>query len=286
MTTIWVTGSKGQLGNELHLHKDYLKETRFLFTDIGELDLTRCDQVLAFCEDENPDWIVNCAAYTAVDKAEAEPDAAFSVNRDIPAYLAEAATKFKARLLHISTDYVFDGKTNTPYTEESKPNPLSVYAESKLAGEQEALKSGNNLIIRTSWLYSMHGNNFVKTMLRLGKERDEIDVVNDQFGSPTSATDLAHASLQIIGKSRSDNVKGGIYHYSNLGECSWYDFAREIMHVAGLNCKVNPIPTSAYPAPAKRPKYGVMSKEKIIAHFGLQIPDWQSSLQKVLAAMP
>ncbi len=280
---IWITGSKGQLGTELFLQHNKLSGYPFLFTDIDELDLTIRDEVIQFARSEKPGIIVNCAAYTAVDKAEEEPEKAFQLNRDIPAHLTEAATLINAVLVHISTDYVFDGNGKRPYRETDKPNPISLYAQSKYAGELEARKRNENIIIRTSWLYSPHGSNFLKTMIRLGKEKEEIHVVNDQFGTPTSATDMADAILQIIQKI-SDTGKnyGGIYHYSNEGECSWYEFAQEIMKQAKLKCKVNPVPTHRYPRPAKRPMYSVMNKSKIKHVFGIEIPEWQDSLKKLV----
>ena len=283
MKKIWVTGSKGQLGTELNIKHQKLQEYHFLFTDIEELDLTKKQAVAEFVKSEKPSVIINCAAYTAVDKAESEPEKAFLLNRDIPANLTEAAANINATVIHMSTDYVFEGTKQQPYVETDKPYPISVYAESKYAGELEVQKTGRNLIIRTSWLYSAHGGNFVKTMLRLGKEKREISVVNDQFGTPTSAADLAEAILIIIQKIlEPGNNFGGIYHYSNEGMCSWFEFASEIMRLAELNCKVNPIKTDEYPLPAKRPLYSVMDKSKIKRDFGISILDWKDSLGKAI----
>lgn len=283
MNTIWIAGSKGQLGTELYLQHKTLAGFKFLFTDIEELDLTDKNAVPEFAQKEKPGFIVNCAAYTAVDKAETEPEKAFLLNRDIPANLTEAAQFINATLIHISTDFVFDGTQNRPITEDEQPNPQSVYAESKYAGEQEVLKSDKNLVIRTSWLYSPHGNNFMKTMLRLGKEREEIGVVNDQTGIPTSAADLVSALLHIIQKiSGSEKKFGGIYHFSNEGFCTWFEFASEIMKLTGLDCRVKPITTEEYPLPAKRPAYSVMDISKIKSVFGLNIPGWKESLSEVL----
>lgn len=283
MFTLWITGSKGQLGREIFLQKEKLGDCRYLFTDIEELDLTDRDAVLKFAEAENPDWIVNCAAYNAVDKAEEEPEIAFSLNRDIPSNLNEAAKTAGAGFIHLSTDYVFDGTDDKPYDETDKPNPISVYAESKYAGEVEVLQNAENIVVRTSWLYSSHGINFVKTMLKLGKEREQIGVVSDQYGSPTSAADLAAALLEIIDILRTDpGSYGGIYHYSNEGSCSWFDFATAIMEIAGLSCKVNPIPTTQYPTPARRPANSIMDKSKIKETFDLRIPDWKDSLQLLI----
>ena len=254
MKTIWVTGSKGQLGTELHLQQNKLENTRFLFTDIDELDLTDKSAVLEFLKKEKPSVIINCAAYTAVDKAEAEAEKAFLLNRDVPDYLCEASEQVKAVLIHISTEYVFDGTAYKPYTENDATHPKSEYGKSKLAGEEVVLKNPDNIVIRTSWLYSAHGNNFMKTMLRLGKEREELSVVFDQIGSPTSASDLADALLEIANQilAGKRNV-GGIYHYSSEGVCSWYDFARRVMNIDQSPCLVHPITTDQYPLPAKRP---------------------------------
>jgi dTDP-4-dehydrorhamnose reductase len=282
MTTIWVTGAKGQLGAEIALQQSFLPEFRFIFTDI-ELDLRDKDTVGDFIKNQRPDFIINCAAYTAVDKAEEEEKLAFEINRDVPAILTTFAEKHSAILIHISTDYVFDGTAHKPYTEEDAPNPQSVYAKSKLAGEQEVLKGPGNIIIRTSWLYSAHGTNFIKTMLRLGREKEEIGVVDDQIGSPTWAKDLAATILTIINKiSIFHKSFGGIYHYSNEGMCSWYDFAVEIMRLAKLSCEVNPLRTDQYLQPAKRPAYSVMDKSKIISDFSIIIPHWTISLEDCL----
>ncbi len=283
MKKIWVTGAKGQLGTELYSQHSKLRQCEFLFTDIEEMDLTQKKAVMDFVRNENPDVIINCAAYTAVDKAEEEPEKAFLLNRDIPAYLTEAAASIDALLIHLSTDYVFDGTKDRPYTENDRPNPISAYAESKYAGEREVLKNPKNIILRTSWLYSAQGTNFLKTMLRLGKEKEELTVVNDQFGIPTSATDLAGALLYMVKHILSDKEDyGGIYHYSDEGWCSWYDFAVEIMRLTGLNCHVKPVTTAQYPLPAKRPMYSVMDKSKIKRVFGIEIPEWRESLLKVL----
>jgi dTDP-4-dehydrorhamnose reductase len=284
MNTIWVAGAKGQLGTEIELLHGQLHNAGFLFTDVDELDLRNEDAVDAFIRKHNPGFIVNCAAYTAVDKAETEIGKAFEINRGIPAILTKYADKAKAVLIHISTDFVFGGTSDRPYTEEDIPDPLSVYAKSKRAGEEEVLKVRRNIIIRTSWLYSAHGTNFVKTMIRLGSEKNEINVVDDQKGSPTWAKDLAAAVLHIITKiSAGPDISGGIYHYSNEGSCSWYGFATEIMKLAGLKCRVNPITTGQYPLPAKRPAFSIMDKSKIKHVFGMEIPEWKESLGKFLA---
>ncbi|MBN1951726.1 MAG: dTDP-4-dehydrorhamnose reductase [Bacteroidales bacterium] len=283
---IWVAGSKGQLGRTLGEQQDKLPGSEFIYTDIEELDLTQKEAVLRFARDEKPDWIVNCAAYTAVDKAEEEPEKAFLINRDVPAILSETADRTGARLLHISTDFVFGGDTDHPYKPTDKPKPLSIYAQTKFEGELEVLKYPQHLIVRTSWLYSVHGGNFVKTMLRLGREKTEIGVVADQVGCPTSATDLASAVLAILhklGKERTATRQ--IYHYSNAGSCSWFDFASEVMKEAGLKCRVKPIPTEAYPLPARRPNYSVMDLSAIREDFGVGIPEWKESLGKVVRGL-
>ena len=283
MKTIWITGSKGQLGTELRLQHERLNDTRFLFTDIDELDLTDKEAVIRFAQEEKPAIIINCAAYTAVDKAEEEPEKAFLLNRDVPAFLTEAAEKVNGVLIHISTDYVFDGRANSPYREDDPTNPQSLYGKSKLAGEEAVLKNPENLIVRTAWLYSAHGHNFLKTMLRLGKERKEIGVVSDQTGTPTSAADLAGALLEICKQLLAGKKNaGGIYHYANEGICSWYDFARAIMEIARLDCRVNPISTEQYPTPTERPKYSVLDKQKIRDAFNLKIPLWHTSIQQVI----
>jgi len=281
MKTIWITGSKGQLGTELQLQQEKLQDVRFLFTDIEELDLTNKQAVIDFAQKEKPALIINCAAYTAVDKAEEEFDTAMSINRDVPAHLAEAAKIVLARLIHISTDYVFDGTSCKPYVETDKTNPQSAYGKTKLSGEEVVLTNHENMVIRTSWLYSAHGNNFLKTMLRLGKERDELGVIFDQVGTPTSAADLAAALLEISKQilEGKENA-GGIYHFSNEGVCSWYDFARVIMNFDKLNCFIKPITTDEYPLPAKRPFYSVFNKKKIKDSFGITIPHWSQGLAK------
>lgn len=282
MKKILVTGSKGQLGSEIQLLSKELKDIEFLFHDIDTLDLTDYSLLKEFLESNQPFCIVNCAAYTAVDKAEEEKVAAFKLNAELPGKLAGFGSEFNIRLIHISTDYVFDGKDCQPYNEDNLPNPQSVYGLSKYEGDQAVLEYGHSIIIRTSWLYSAFGNNFVKTMLRLGESKDEISVVFDQIGTPTYARDLAGAILKIINSSVTDDKKfiPGIYHYSNEGVCSWYDFAVEIMNIAGLKCKVNPIGSEQYPQPAKRPPYSVLNKSKIKSAYDIEIPHWKDSLKQ------
>ena len=288
---ILVTGKNGQLGRSIHKlvntdakidNNQYSND--FIFVGRGELDLSSESSIgHYFNNNDKFDIIINCAAYTAVDKAEEEQELANQVNHLAVKQLAGIAKEQKAKLIHTSTDYVFNGESDKPYLETDTANPINVYGETKLAGEQ-ALKEimpANAIIIRTSWVYSEYGNNFVSTMLRLGKDRDEINVVSDQIGSPTYATDLAEVILKIIGNKEYKNKKQSteIYHYSNKGKVSWYDFAKEIFKIAGVGCKVNPITTQQYPTPAQRPRNTLMSKDKIIEKFEVEILDWKESLQ-------
>ena len=262
------------------------RELDFIFTDIDSLDIGNRDAVLAFAETHPVDFIVNCAAYTAVDKAEEEEEQCRRINTDAVAYLGEAAQHIGARILHVSTDYVFGGDSYMPYQESDPVSPTSVYGRTKLAGEK-ALSAvcPDAIIVRTAWLYSEYGHNFMKTMLRLGAERPEIRVVNDQIGSPTYAGDLAEAILSLLEKERQGEQNSGIYHYTNEGVCSWYDFAHSIIRIAGLPAKVIPIPTREYPTAAKRPAYSVLSKEKIKREYHWVIPHWEDSLRKCLVNM-
>jgi dTDP-4-dehydrorhamnose reductase len=264
------------LGKSIHrIAKDY-PELKFVFTDVAELDITNIDDVNAFFSSNKTDYCINCAAYTAVDKAEEEVDKAYLLNAIAVKHLAEACKTSAAVLIHISTDFVFDGTKRTPYTEEDTPNPLSVYGKSKLKGEQylQGILE-RHFIVRTSWLYSEYGNNFVKTMFRLAETRDEISVVNDQIGSPTYAGDLASFLLEIINKPSKDY---GIYHYSNEGSISWYDFAVEIFKQHKRAVRVVPIPTNAYPIAAKRPAYTAMDLTKAKITFGNTIPLWKQRI--------
>lgn len=274
MKRVLVTGANGQLGKSIHRISSNYPELKIVFTDVEELDITKTEGVNAFFENHAFDYCINCAAYTAVDKAEEEVDKPFLINATAAKNLAEACQTSEAVLIHISTDFVFDGSKRTPYTEEDTPNPLSVYGKSKLQGEEYIQKIWNkHFIVRTSWLYSEYGNNFVKTMLRLAETRDEISVVNDQIGSPTYAGDLASFLLEIV---KGDTCKYGLYHYSNEGEISWYDFAVEIFKQHKKAVRVVPIPTSAYPTAAKRPAYSVMDLSK--ARIIIKIKNWKKSL--------
>ena len=275
MSKILITGAKGQLGTEL---AKLLPEA--ILTDVADLDITNAQAVNDFVKSHGIDTIINAAAYTAVDKCEDEEELAFKINVDGPRNLAMSG----AKIVHISTDYVFDGTGHLPYTEDDDPAPTSAYGRTKLAGEWQVLDNAKiGVVIRTAWLYSPYGNNFVKTMRKLGAEKEEINVVADQIGTPTYAADLAKAIVEIIPQMNEQNK--GVYHFTNEGVCSWYDFATEIMAMSGLNCKVNPIPTSAYPTKAKRPYYSVLSKQKIKQTFGMEIEHWRKSLEKCLSLL-
>ncbi|WP_255490491.1 dTDP-4-dehydrorhamnose reductase [Dysgonomonas sp. 511] len=284
---VLVTGSNGQLGSELRrFSSEFTTHFRFFFTDVADLDITDRQAVDAYIKEHSIAYIVNCAAYTAVDKAEDDVELCYKINRDAIASLAVAATNNGARIIHISTDYVFDGTANAPYTEDIETNPQSVYGKSKCEGEIELLKAcPESIVIRTAWLYSIYGNNFVKTMMKYGRERDELNVVADQTGTPTNAADLAQAILRILEHSYTKAFESGIYHYSDEGVTTWYDFTLEIHRLAGIDCKVNPIATDQYPTKAKRPMYSVLSKEKVKTVFGISIPQWQESLAVCISEM-
>ncbi|MCL1932603.1 MAG: dTDP-4-dehydrorhamnose reductase [Candidatus Azobacteroides sp.] len=282
---ILITGAKGQLGCELQKLISLYPQYRFFPADIDTIDLCDKEALEGFAKKNRINYIINCAAYTAVDKAEDDIASCYRVNRDAVRNLAEVAAG-KAKIIHISTDYVFDGTSQRPLRETDEPNPQSVYGKSKLEGEQMLLKTApdNSIIIRTAWLYSSFGNNFVKTMIRLGKEKESINVVSDQIGTPTYAADLAKAVLRIIEESEEKNTfQSGIYHYSNEGVCSWYDFCLKIHELAGINtCKVRPVSTAEYPTKAIRPAYSVLDKTKIKATFHLTIPTWEESLESAI----
>ncbi len=274
---IIVTGANGQLGSELRQILESSSNCS-VFTDVDTLDLTNKTDALSFFENEKPDVIVNCAAYTAVDKAEEEWEKAESINVGIPQMLAEYGKVSGCRIIHISTDYVFKGDLARPLKEEDDTIPESRYGQSKLLGEQALMHYNNAMIIRTSWLYSIYGNNFVQSMARLLNERDELKIVYDQIGSPTNGADLAGAITYIINRGAA-GFAPGIYHYSNEGVASWYDFAYEIRELTGASCKLVPIETKDYPLPAPRPAYAVLNKQKIKKKYGLEIPHWKSSLK-------
>jgi len=299
MKKVLVTGANGQLGVALQNSLVGMTGFTFYFTDIDTLDICDRAAVNDLIRSHNIGMIINCAAYTAVDRAEDEPDICARINCDAVRTIGELAAEANVRVIHISTDYVFDGRgirqsgsidtlcnsefTATPfrpYRETDMPSPLSVYGKTKLAGEQALLASCKNVVIlRTAWLYSETGTNFVKTMLRLGKERDTLNVVDDQHGTPTYAGDLAEVIATIL---TTDRFRPGIYHYTNEGICTWYDFAVKIFELAGIRCKVHPITTAAFPTRAQRPAYSVLDKKKIKETFAIQIPVWEASLGKCL----
>ncbi len=283
---VLITGSKGQLGLSIKKLAPEFPDYRFIYTDVEELDITKADDIRKFISDTNPEVIINCAAYTAVDKAEEDTEKAHLLNTTAPGYLAKAASENNILLIHISTDFIFGGDRKTPYTEEDKAVPESVYAKTKADGEQEVVKNSKRAVIfRTSWLYSEFGHNFVKTILRLAEERQEINVVNDQIGTPTYATDLAETILRLLPELTKINQGTEILHFSNEGIASWYDFAKEIVQQSGLKCKVNPISTEQYPLPAKRPAYSVLDKSKIKSRYGIDIPDWREGLRRCLSIL-
>jgi dTDP-4-dehydrorhamnose reductase len=279
---ILVTGSTGQVGRELQALAETYPNFQFTFVDRTVLDLTNTAQIKSFFETNTFDYCINCAAYTAVDKAESEVELAMQINGSAPRFIAELCKKQNCRLIQISTDYVYHDKSlNRPYKESDATNPQGVYAESKLAGDKAVLQSHDEaIVIRTSWVYSSFGNNFVKTMLRLGASRDNLTVIFDQIGTPTYAHDLAAACLQIV--AQNSPKFSGIYHYSNEGICSWYDFAIAIFDYSNINCSVAPIETKDYPTPAARPHFSALNKGKIKAEFNLTIPHWQHSLKACL----
>ena len=283
---ILITGANGQLGSEIRLLSSFFSSFVFFFTDIEQLDLLEKYNITNFITKNEIDYIINCSAYTNVDKAEDEPQLCMAVNSDTVRNLTEAASG-RAKVIHISTDYVFDGNASAPLKETDPVNPQSVYGKSKLEGERILMEIlPESIIVRTSWLYSGFGNNFVKTMLRLGKERNSLNIVNDQFGSPTNAADLARALLDmLVFSEEKGQFFPGIYHYSNEGICSWYEFCLKIFELSGTkDCFVSPIPTSAYPTKAQRPLYSVLDKTKIKETFHIDIPDWESSLRKLLTS--
>jgi len=274
---ILITGCNGQLGNEMQLLEKENPQHTYFNTDVQELDITDQQAVEQFVAENQIDGIVNCAAYTAVDKAESDKELATTLNTVAPAYLAAAVEKRGGWIIQISTDYVFNGTKHTPYVETDTPSPNSVYGSTKLAGELGVSKfCKRSMIIRTAWLYSTFGNNFVKTMLRLGKERPELGVIFDQIGTPTYARDLAVAIFAAINQ----GVQPGVYHFSNEGVISWYDFTKAIHRLAGITtCHVRPLHTSEYPTPANRPHYSVLDKTKIKQTYGIEIPYWEESLE-------
>ena len=280
---ILITGCNGQVGNEMQLLEGSHPQHTYFNTDVAELDITNQEAIEAFVNDNQIDGIVNCAAYTAVDKAEENEELCTKLNAEAPAYLAAAIGRRGGWMIQISTDYVFDGTQHTPYTEEADTCPNSVYGKTKLVGELNVQKfCAQSMIIRTAWLYSTFGNNFVKTMIRLGKEKPELGVIFDQIGTPTYARDLAVAIFTAIEK----GIVPGIYHFSNEGVISWYDFTKAIHRLAGITtCHVRPLHTSEYPTPANRPHYSVLDKTKIKHIYGMEIPYWEDSLAECIAKL-
>ena len=284
MINILVTGANGQLGSELkELNKKYTqignKTANFIFTDIDTLDISNSVFLKKFFQDKKIDYVINCAAYTNVDLAEEEAEKAYEINARCVEHIVQAIAPFHIKFIHISTDYVFNGHSHIPYTEEMPESPDSVYGQSKLEGEKIALNYPETIVIRTSWLYSSFGKNFAKTIHTLCNQREELNVVFDQIGTPTYARDLAFAIFKIIEHSViNNNFKPAIYHYSNEGVCSWYDFARAIALKSYSKCKINPIETKDYPTPAKRPFYSVLNKTRIKSVYNIDIPHWQDSL--------
>jgi dTDP-4-dehydrorhamnose reductase len=280
---VLIIGSNGQLGNEIRVASAQYPKFNYIFTDVAELDI--CDKATleTFVKANAVDAIVNCAAYTAVDKAEDDVDLCYKINRDAVRNIAEVAAAHNLKVIHISTDYVFDGTSHVPLTEDMSTAALGVYGKSKLEGEQELQTfCPISVIIRTSWLYSSFGGNFVKTMIKLGTERDNLNVIFDQVGTPTYAADLAEAILQVLSAA---SFVPGIYHYSNEGVCSWYDFTKRIHKLACVSCNVKPIETKDYPTRTPRPHYSVLNKSKIKSTYGIEIPYWEDSLEKCIGIL-
>lgn len=283
MKRILIAGANGQLGNEMRVLSEEYPEHACFFTDVAELDICNEQAVMDFVKANGIHAIVNCAAYTAVDNAEDHVEFCTRLNADAVGYLAKSAEANGAEFIQISTDYVFDGTAHVPYQETDPTCPESVYGSTKLEGERNALAyCSRAMVIRTAWLYSTFGNNFVKTMIRLGKERDSLGVIFDQIGTPTYARDLARAIFEAIRQ----GVVPGVYHFSNEGVCSWYDFTKAIHRLAGITtCQVKPLHTSEYPAKAKRPHYSVLDKSKIKATYGMEVPYWMESLEECIKAL-
>lgn len=279
---IIVTGAYGQLGSELKELEMEFTDYHFYFTDVDSLDITNENAVAGFFNEKQPDFVINCAAYTAVDKAEIDQAIAEKVNAIAPKILGKVSKNVGAKLIHVSTDYVFSGDANQPYSETDLVEPQGIYGKTKLQGEINCLNENpDSVVIRTSWLYSEFGNNFVKTMLRIGKERGELNVVFDQVGTPTYAADLAKTIISIIQKTKENpaNFIPGIYHYSNEGVISWFDFAKAIFEIKKMECLVHPVLSDAFPTPAKRPHYSVLNKTKIKSNYKIEIPYWKDSLK-------
>ena len=283
MTTILITGSNGQLGNEMQQAAVRFPDFNYIYTDVAELDICDKSALDAFVKANNVNVIVNCAAYTAVDKAEDDVELCHKINRDAVRNIAEVANDNKVKVVHISTDYVFDGTNYLPYTEDMPVCPATVYGKSKLEGEQALLENcKESVILRTAWLYSSFCNNFVKTMIKAGTERESLGVIFDQVGSPTYAADLADVILQLLSNK---TFIPGIYHFSDEGVCSWYDFTKTIHRMANITCDVKPIETKDYPARTPRPHFSVLNKGKIKSTYGISIPHWEVSLEKCIGLL-
>jgi dTDP-4-dehydrorhamnose reductase len=280
---ILVTGANGQLGQSVKEISEHYPNLAFTFVYRTELDITNQEEIIAYFKANQFDTVINCAAYTAVDLAESDVETARLVNATATKYLAEATAKQAIPFIHISTDYVFDGTVSTPRLETDQVNPIGVYGQTKLEGEEFALAiNPQTIVIRTAWVYSKYAKNFVKTMLWLFNEKEEIGVINDQIGSPTNAVDLADAIAQILSK---EKLVYGIYNFSNEGECSWFEFASKIKEISNSSIKINPIPTSAYPTPARRPAYSLLDKTKIKETYQISIPNWEESLKNELITL-
>ncbi|MDX2002017.1 MAG: dTDP-4-dehydrorhamnose reductase [Chitinophagales bacterium] len=285
MTRILITGANGQLGNELKDLAKGIPSLELTLTDHQELDITNYSAIEQFLDGQQYEYCINCAAYTAVDKAESEQELAYKINAEAVGLLAKATAQHGVKFVHISTDFVFNGKQASPYKEEDNTEPLNAYGHTKLKGEELCQKyNPDSIIIRTAWLYSAYGNNFVKTMRRLGAERKSLNVIYDQVGTPTYANDLAAAILHLITEKKG-SIAAGIYHYSNEGVASWYDFAAAIMELSHLQCKVKPINTYEYPTPATRPAFSILDKRKIKTALGIEVPYWRESLKRCIAEL-
>ena len=280
-----ITGSNGQLGSEIRVLSASYKSLNFIFKDLPDLDICNLEELQNFITKNKITGVINCAAYTAVDKAEEDEGIAKNVNSKGVSNIVKALQKVNGKLIHISTDYVFNGDHFLPYKESDPVSPIGVYGATKRAGELAVINSAiDSIVIRTSWLYSSYGNNFVKTMLRLGNEKESLEVISDQVGTPTYARDLAKTCLEILCRDSSNEISenGKLYHYSNEGVASWYDFAKEIMTLGEMNCKLHPIQTKDYPTLAKRPQYSVLNKSKIKTDFDIEIPYWRDSLKECI----
>jgi dTDP-4-dehydrorhamnose reductase len=283
MQTILVTGCNGQLGSEMQVAANRFPSFQYIYTDVAELDICDKNTLDSFVKENAVNIIVNCAAYTAVDKAEDDIELCYKINRDAVKNIGEVASENNLKVVHVSTDYVFDGTNYLPYTEDLPVCPATVYGKSKLEGEQALMEScGQAVILRTAWLYSSFGNNFVKTMIKLGTERESLNVIFDQIGTPTYAADLADAILCLLSN---ETFVPGIYHYSDEGVCSWYDFTKTIHRIAKVTCNVQPIETKDYPARTPRPHYSVLNKSKIKSTYNISIPHWEESLEKCINLM-